>query len=133
MEYTTQLRSAAGEVPDEVFLPQLSDFTGEVDVDWFIAFDVMKGGWAKKLWPQIICTAYPELEGKSFKELLLMLVLKTVHNRFSGRANLDWLASGGTTLTVWISTMRAPRPDHGRYARNLKCAGCLVFPSTTWD
>ena len=94
------MRSAVGQVPDEVVLPQLSDFTEAVlrqqvlprarDIDAFTAFDVLNGGWAAKLWPEIITTAYPELNGKRLKELLMALTLKTIYNRVCGKAKLDF-------------------------------------------
>ena len=60
------------------------------DIDAFIAFDVLNGGWATKLWPEIITTAYPELNGKRLKELLMALTLKTIYNRVCGKAKLDF-------------------------------------------
>ena len=106
LEYTTKLqrdfmKSAVSDVPDEVVFPQYRDLNGEVlrqtvlprarDIDAFIAADAASGEWAKKLWPRIICVAYPELVGKCFKDLLIMMALKAVHNRVDGRANLDFV------------------------------------------
>ena len=92
------MRSAVAQVPDEDFLPQFSDFTGQVlrervlpravDIDSFIRFDATEGGWANKYWPEIICNAYPELKGKSFKDLLMTMVLKTLYNRVYHYADL---------------------------------------------
>ena len=106
MEYTTKLqldfmKPSVSERPDEVVFPQYRDFTKEVlrqtvlprahDIDGFIAHDAANGRWAETMWPRIICAAYPELKGTCLKGLLIMMVLKTIHNRVSDRTNLDFV------------------------------------------
>ena len=95
------MRSAVAEVQDEVTFPWYKDFSRDVlaqtvlpraqNIESFIAFDEERGGWAANIWPQIIINAYPELAGYSFHNLLMQLVLKSVDNRVSGRANLDFV------------------------------------------
>eukprot|EP00435_Cladocopium_sp_Y103_P013094 s5398_g3.t1 len=62
--------------------------SGALD-DFFVYDAVRNHGRAQAIWPLLITTAYPFMEGWSLKDMMLAIIARTLSNRCKGRAWLD--------------------------------------------